>query len=200
MTIDDIRADGRYWQRLLRLAGYYTGRIDGICGPLQRQAETRWEAAQEAVVVRYGELDARSERNLRTLLPAAQERARAWLVEAIPAAWHLGYALKVICGTRSYAEQNALYAQGRSKPGARVTNARGGYSNHNFGVAFDIGLFRADGSYVEESKPYDHLALAAPPPAGLEWGGNWKSLHDAPHYQYAKYGSSTAAVRERFNA
>lgn len=41
-------------------------------------------------------------------------------------------------GFRTRAEQDALYSQGRSKPGPRVTNARGGYSLHNFGLAVDV--------------------------------------------------------------
>lgn len=32
MTLADIQKDTRYWQRLLRLAGYYTGKTDGIVG------------------------------------------------------------------------------------------------------------------------------------------------------------------------
>lgn len=44
-------------------------------------------------------------------------------------------------GLRTYEEQNALYAQGRTAPGNKVTNAKGGFSNHNFGIAFDIGIF-----------------------------------------------------------
>ena len=40
-------------------------------------------------------------------------------------------------GTRTYEEQNALYAQGRTAPGKIVTNARGGQGAHNFGLATD---------------------------------------------------------------
>jgi D-alanyl-D-alanine carboxypeptidase len=36
--------------------------------------------------------------------------------------------------------QNYLYAQGRTRPGRIVTNARGGKSHHHFGVAVDILL------------------------------------------------------------
>ena len=41
---------------------------------------------------------------------------------------------------RSSAEQDKLYAQGRTTPGPRVTNARGGQSAHNFGLAIDVVL------------------------------------------------------------
>ena len=52
-----------------------------------------------------------------------------------------GIIIKVISGLRTYDEQNGLHAKGRTTPGKIVTNARGGYSNHNFGIAFDIGVF-----------------------------------------------------------
>src|ERR1700751_2915198 len=62
-----------------------------------------------------------------------------------------------------------------------VTNARGGFSNHNFGVAWDIGIFK-DGDYIEESKLYKS-AGAIGKQQGLEWGGDWESFADEPHFQ-----------------
>ncbi|GAA3318342.1 hypothetical protein GCM10020331_020730 [Ectobacillus funiculus] len=44
--------------------------------------------------------------------------------------------------------KNSLYAQGRTTSGSIVTNARGGQSNHNFGVAVDLCLYTSDGSDV----------------------------------------------------
>jgi peptidoglycan hydrolase-like protein with peptidoglycan-binding domain len=41
-------------------------------------------------------------------------------------------------GLRTFAEQDAIFAQGRTKPGDIVTNARGGESNHNYGLAVDL--------------------------------------------------------------
>ena len=87
----------------------------------------------------------------------------------------------MISGTRTYGEQNALYEQGRSKAGRIVTNARGGYSNHNFGVAFDIGVFEG-GRYLDESPAYKAVG-ALGIKLGLEWGGNWKTIQDEPHFQ-----------------
>jgi peptidoglycan L-alanyl-D-glutamate endopeptidase CwlK len=46
--------------------------------------------------------------------------------------------LQVTQGLRTWAEQDALYAQGRTTPGAIVTHARGGFSWHNFGLAVDL--------------------------------------------------------------
>ena len=121
--------------------------------------------------------DERSERTIATLLPQVQPLARA-LIESAAA---IGIAIKVISGTRTYDEQNALYEQGRSKAGRIVTNARGGYSNHNFGVAFDIGVFEG-GRYLDESPAYKAVG-ALGLKLGLEWGGNWKTIQDEPHFQ-----------------
>jgi peptidoglycan L-alanyl-D-glutamate endopeptidase CwlK len=121
--------------------------------------------------------DERSERNIATLLPQAQPLARALIENAAS----IGIAIKVISGTRTYDEQNSLYEQGRSKPGRIVTNARGGYSNHNFGIAFDIGVFEG-GRYLDESPAYKAVG-ALGIKLGLEWGGNWKTIQDEPHFQ-----------------
>ena len=200
MTLDEMKKDVRFWQRLLRLAGYYKGGIDGIRGPLQRAAEEAWYNAVSAASTKYGTFDSRTEGNLQTLIPEAQTATRAWLAgKVLPWANAQGYRVQIIQGTRSYAEQDALYAQGRTKKGSKVTNARGGYSNHNFGVAFDIGLFRVkDGSYITTDKEYRALYNACGAPQGMEWGGNWKSIVDTPHYQLSKWGSSTAAIRAVF--
>ena len=121
--------------------------------------------------------DARSEQTIATLLPQVQPLARA-LIESAAA---IGIAIKIISGTRTFAEQDALYEQGRTKSGRIVTNARGGYSNHNFGIAFDIGVFEG-GRYIDESPAYKAVG-ALGIKLGLEWGGNWKTIQDEPHFQ-----------------
>jgi len=122
-------------------------------------------------------VDDRSEKSIATLLPEVQPYARALVTKAA----QNGITIKVISGLRTYAEQNDLYAQGRTKPGNIVTNARGGYSNHNFGIAFDIGVFEGS-SYKDESPKYKAVG-ALGTDLGLEWGGNWKTIQDEPHFQ-----------------
>ncbi len=152
--------------------------VDGNPGPQTWAAIHRSIVGEPPVSSGTGTLaDARSERNIATLLPQVQPLARA-LIESAAA---IGIAIKVISGTRTYEEQNALYEQGRSKPGRIVTNARGGYSNHNFGVAFDIGVFEG-GRYLDESPAYKAVG-AIGMKLGLEWGGNWKTIQDEPHFQ-----------------
>ena len=123
------------------------------------------------------EVDARSEKKIATLLPEVQPIARALVQKAA----QNGIQIKIISGLRSYAEQDELYAQGRTKPGSIVTKVRGGYSNHNFGIAFDVGVFEGS-KYLGESVKYKVVG-ALGMDLGLEWGGNWKTFVDQPHFQ-----------------
>ncbi|BAZ32086.1 peptidoglycan L-alanyl-D-glutamate endopeptidase CwlK [Cylindrospermum sp. NIES-4074] len=88
----------------------------------------------------------------------------------------------IVQGLRTIEEQNELYAQGRTKgeKGKTVTNARGGKSYHNYGLAVDV-VFHGSQPYGEGN---DWKALGeAGKEAGLEWGGDWKSFKDRPHFQ-----------------
>lgn len=127
-------------------------------------------------------LDERSERHLATLHPAIQPRIVAFLSAAKSLAAARGLDVRIISGLRSYAEQDALYAKGRTLPGPRVTNARAGYSNHNFGLAIDLGIFRGK-EYLPDHALYTELGPLGES-LGLEWGGRWKKIVDEPHYQF----------------
>src|SRR5215831_19476832 len=111
-------------------------------------------------------VDDRSETVIGTLLSEVQPYTRALVTKAAAN----GITIKVISDLRTYEEQNDLYAQGRTKSGKIVSNARGGYSNHNFGVAFDIGVFEGS-RYLEDSPKYKAVG-AFGMDLGLEWGGN----------------------------
>jgi peptidoglycan L-alanyl-D-glutamate endopeptidase CwlK len=155
--------------------------VDGKAGP-----ET-WGAIYQRIVpqnkaetepsVTVATVDSRSEKAIATLLPEVQPLARALVQKAAS----VGITIKIISGLRTYAEQDALYAKGRTEPGAIVTKAKGGYSNHNFGIAFDIGVFEGN-KYLDESPKYKAVG-ALGVDLGLEWGGNWKTIVDQPHYQ-----------------
>ena len=107
-----------------------------------------------------------------------------------------GVCQRIISGTRSYAEQTALFRRGRfGNPPPRVTNARGGQSNHNFGIAWDIGVFD-QGRYLTDSPRYAEIAELTRVP-GLEWGGDWRTFTDQPHYQIAT-ALPIDLVRQRF--
>lgn len=93
----------------------------------------------------------------------------------------LGMDVRVVQGLRTIAEQNALYAQGRSKPGKRVTNARGGQSNHNYGFACDLCRFKNGQPDWNDLEAFKIIGREAKK-LGLEWGGDWKFV-DRPHVQ-----------------
>lgn len=155
--------------------------VDGKAGP------QTWAAIYQRIVpqkpadteptVTVTTVDSRSEKAIATLLPEVQPLARALVQKAAS----VGITIKIISGLRTYAEQNALYAKGRTEPGPKVTNAKGGYSNHNFGIAFDIGVFEGN-KYLPDSPKYKAVG-ALGVDLGLEWGGNWKTIVDQPHYQ-----------------
>jgi peptidoglycan LD-endopeptidase CwlK len=173
----DYKADPMFWQRFLKCAGFYKGDIDGEFGPNSLQAAHDFEQAAIGIANQVGSFDGRSETNIQTLLPAAQTKAREFMKAVADA----GITIKIISGTRTFAEQDALYRQGRDLPGSKVTNARGGQSNHNFGVAWDIGVFE-NGQYRDESPSYKNVGGIGKG-MGLEWGGDWKSMTDEPHFQ-----------------
>lgn len=90
-------------------------------------------------------------------------------------------------GFRSFKDQNDLYARGRTRRGAKVTNAEGGESFHNYGIATDNAFYNAGGQitwpeggdYAKLWTRYGELAKDR----GLEWGGDWKH-QDRPHVEY----------------
>jgi peptidoglycan L-alanyl-D-glutamate endopeptidase CwlK len=102
-------------------------------------------------------------------------------------------------GYRSKAEQDKLYEQGRhGNPGKIVTNAKGGQSNHNFGVAVDLCLYTKDGKDVIWSVEGDFKkVITAMKKEGFKWGGDWKSFKDYPHFELydAVNGEKAPAVK-----
>jgi len=120
-----------------------------------------------------------SERRLKQLHPALAAAVRATIADLADK----GTVVEVVQGLRTFEEQDALYAKGRTAPGQIVTQARGGESNHNFGLAVDLCPFTND-------KPDWNAPMAvwaaigtAAMAHGLEWGGQWKKFLDKPHVQ-----------------
>ena len=85
---------------------------------------------------------------------------------------------------RTFAEQNALFAQGRTTAGDKVTNAKGGQSNHNYGLAFDVVGIDEKGkaTYNLTENQWNKLYQNAEG-GGLSWGGDWKTFKDKPHFE-----------------
>lgn len=98
-----------------------------------------------------------------------------------------GYRLRFTHVYRSVEEQNKLYNQ---RP--KVTNAKGGESIHNYGLAFDIVILRdLDNNGTFESVSWDidvYWKRVAEffKSKGFTWGGDWKSFKDYPHFELSK--------------
>jgi peptidoglycan LD-endopeptidase CwlK len=85
---------------------------------------------------------------------------------------------------RTNEEQDKLYAK---RP--KVTNAKGGQSIHNYGLAFDIViLFDKDGNGTFETASwkvdrYFMIVVDYFKSHGYTWGGDWSKFKDNPHFQ-----------------
>ena len=124
-----------------------------------------------------------------TLHPLIRSRVADFINEAD----QLGIQLRITSAYRSFAEQDALFAQGRTKPGNIVTNARGGESIHNFGLAFDVvpmvhGQTNWNGNWS--------FIGALGKSFGFTWGGDWQAFPDRPHFEM-DVGLSLADLRGR---
>ena len=92
----------------------------------------------------------------------------------------LGIKLRVSQAFRTFAEQNVLYAQGRTSPGVIVTNAKGGESYHNYKRAIDVVEIR-EGKAIWDTKWHEIASIGIK--HGFTWGGHWNTP-DKPHFQY----------------
>jgi LAS superfamily LD-carboxypeptidase LdcB len=135
--------------------------------------------------------DDRSEKNLARLDPTTAKLAREHLRRLAAE----GLTFKVTSGLRTFAEQDALYAQGRTAPGKVVTKARAGQSWHNFGLAYDLTQFSGKNP-VWDGGAYDR-AGAIGQELGLEWGGAWAKFKDRPHFQ-RNIGLTLAEARKKW--
>jgi len=93
-----------------------------------------------------------------------------------------GIEVRITQSLRTFSEQDKLFAQGRSAPGQKVTNARGGESLHNYGLAFDYVLiingevsWNVDSNWTKVAETFKKQ--------GFSWGGEWKSIKDYPHLE-----------------
>jgi len=118
-------------------------------------------------------------RSLKDLLPVVAARADAF-VTACRAA---GIEVLITSTYRDNESQNALYAQGRTAPGKRVTNAKGGQSMHNHKCAFDFVPIVHGKAMWDDARAFSRCGVIAKS-LGLEWGGSWSSFPDLPHCQY----------------
>ena len=168
-----------------------------------------WASEPKPFPGSHHQFDDRTEENLAALDPKAEPILRRLVGLAIDdiGPQH-GVVIKVISGHRTWAQQDALYAKGRrGRQGPHiVTKARGGHSNHNFGIAIDFGVFNVAGRYLDGGSPDEkqlaakvHGAIAAGAKKqnlGTEWGGDWR-WRDFPHHE-VKAALSMIQKREAY--
>lgn len=122
------------------------------------------------------------------LYPVFEKKLNEFLAIAKASKMSVG----VHCGYRSFKEQDALF--NKLVNGKRVTKARGGLSWHNYGVAADV-VFLENGKWSWAEK-HDWKKLGdLGKSVGLEWGGDWKSFPDRPHFQLTNGLSIREALR-----
>jgi len=118
-------------------------------------------------------------RDLASLHPTVQKMARQFIIDC----GHAGIDVLVTSTYRDAESQDALYAQGRTTPGRKVTNARAGQSYHNYKIALDfvpivngkpnwndLSLFTKCGEIAES--------------CGFEWAGRWRKMREYAHIQF----------------
>lgn len=122
-----------------------------------------------------------------SLHPVVEERTNQ-LIQKIAAK---GITIIITDGFRSAEDQDRLYEKGRSLQGSIVTNARGGESYHNFGLAVDFAIklpsgeviwdrqFDGNGNSVADWTEVVTIAKQL----GFDWGGDWVNFKDYPHLQ-----------------
>jgi peptidoglycan LD-endopeptidase CwlK len=95
-----------------------------------------------------------------------------------------GIDIRVTQSLRTVAEQEALYAEGRTQPGKIVTEAMPGYSWHNFGLAVDVAPLTPQGPDWNTSHPVWGRIVAIGSALGLVAGADWRTFPDWPHFQW----------------
>lgn len=124
------------------------------------------------------------DRSNRNMASGTHKVVRESALEIVKRAYKEGINAQISEGHRSNARQNELYAQGRTKPGKIVTNAKAGQSWHNFGIAIDYFLTTKDGNKALWTVNKDWRRVAEiGKELGFEWGGDWTSFKDYPHLQ-----------------
>lgn len=159
---------------------------DGVFGPITAarvllELQNRGVAPQDFPTP-PDSIDERSRGHLESLDAKARDRFAQLIRLGKATAATFGCDYIMIEGHRTWAEQDALFAK---RP--PVTKARGGFSNHNFGIAGDFGVFRGK-SYLDAADPklaaQVHAAVAVHArKLGFEWGGDWSRFPDPPHFE-----------------
>lgn len=99
---------------------------------------------------------------------------------------------RITQGLRTFAEQQALYNQGRTTKGPIVTHAKAGQGFHNYGLAVDFCLIvNGKQAIWNETEDFDKDLMPdwlevvdSFKRQGFKWGGDWSGKkRDSPHFE-----------------
>lgn len=116
---------------------------------------------------------------------------RLVVFDVIAACNERGFAYHATRGHDTYGTQMALWAKGRTVPGPKVTNAKGGQSAHNFGLAMDFVLDKNQllpGIQPDWQKEAYRVLIEEARARGLHSG---QGYDDYPHIGYPGYVTAT---------
>jgi len=133
---------------------------------------------------------------IKLLHPNYRQQIKLWYLE-INRKLPKGVRLRFTHTYRSIEEQNKLYNQ---RP--KVTNAKGGQSIHNFGLAFDIVIMKKNenGFWTIDWKVDKYWLQVAEffKSKGFVWGGDWKTFKDYPHFEVKGYTWQQLQCKQTF--
>lgn len=118
-------------------------------------------------------------RKIEDLLPHVEQLCRAFIAKCRAA----GIDVIITSTYRDHESQDALYAQGRTKPGKKVTKAKGGESFHNYRCAFDFVPIVNGKAQWDDLDTFQQCGKIAEQ-VGLEWAGRWLQFKELAHCQY----------------
>lgn len=118
--------------------------------------------------------------DLKNLHPVLREKAEQFIALCKSKGINVG----ITQGYRTKEYQNQLYAQGRTTAGKIVTNCKGGYSPHNYGLAFDFVILTNGRPDWDSRNKNWGLAGELGKSLGLTWGGEWTKFVDLPHLEF----------------
>ena len=190
---------GKKTQKMLKRFQRKSGlKADGIAGPETWRKLAKHEQTSSLNTNNNLQLDEtwlnketwnkHTDRRIKKLHPLVKATFIQFIISAEQ---ELGKQLRITSGLRTIKEQNKLYAKGRTRPGNIVTNAKGGKSYHNFGLAVDIVEIK-NGKALWTNPDWSKIADLGKS-LGLEWGGDWVSIKDKPHFQLS-FGKSTSKL------
>ena len=109
----------------------------------------------------------------------------------------MGINCVVTSARRTIKDQDKLFEQGRIKAGKIVTNAKGGQSPHNFGLAADLCPLNKNGKlwWNAPDDVWNAMHMVGEE-VGLRAGYDFKSIKDAPHFEDMNWKEVQAQWKE----